>query len=107
MNSDFNIQGILKNALKDAALTLFKSEIPDSLLQFQKTRKEFEGDITLVVFPLTKISKTGPEQTGELIGRFLVENVPDVEKFNVVKGFLNVSMNQDFWRRFFCSMLPE
>lgn len=88
-------------------MNLFQSELPDNALQFQKTRKEFEGDITLVVFPLTKYSKIGPEQTGELIGKFLLDHVAEVSRFNVVKGFLNVSMHQNFWRRFFCAALAE
>ena len=58
-------------------------------LQFQKTRKEFEGDVTLVVFPLTRVSKKSPEQTAEDIGQYLKENEALVTDFNVVKGFLN------------------
>jgi arginyl-tRNA synthetase len=66
-------------------------------LQIQKTRKEFEGDLTLVAFPLLKISGKSPEQTGQEMGQYLVENCPEFESFNVVKGFLNLSIDQDFW----------
>ena len=66
-------------------------------IQFQKTRKEFVGDITLVVFPLLRSSKKGPEQTAEEIGSYLKENVTEVSDFNVVRGFLNLSISSDFW----------
>jgi arginyl-tRNA synthetase len=67
-------------------------------MQLQKTRKEFEGDITLVAFPLTRFSEKSPEQTGADVGEWLVANVPQVESFNVVSGFLNIKMSKDFWR---------
>jgi arginyl-tRNA synthetase len=67
-------------------------------LQLQKTRKEFEGDITLVVFPLAKLGDKSPEETGTEVGEWLVANVPQVEGFNVVKGFLNIKLTNDFWR---------
>ena len=72
-------------------------------IQFQKTRKEFDGDITLVVFPLLRISKKGPEQTAEEIGAYLKEKVSEVSDFNVVKGFLNLSIPPEFWFNQFLS----
>ena len=66
-------------------------------IQFQKTRKEFDGDVTLVVFPLLRASKKGPEETAEEIGNYLKENVTEVSDFNVVKGFLNLNISSDFW----------
>ena len=72
-------------------------------IQFQKTRKEFDGDITLVVFPLLRISKKGPEQTAEEIGVYLKEKVSEVSDFNVVKGFLNLSISPEFWFNQFLS----
>jgi arginyl-tRNA synthetase len=107
MNSAYHMQGLLRDALNKGAASLFQAEIPENLLQFQKTRKEFEGDITLVVFPLTRLTKTGPEQTGEQIGKYLLDQVPQVAAYNVVKGFLNISMSQDFWLGFFSSMLSD
>lgn len=107
MNKSFDIQKIIGDAAKSAVKALFGEEISDQQLQFQKTRKEFEGEITLVVFPLTKISKKGPEQTGEAIGKYLTENVPTVAAFNVVKGFLNISMNPGFWLGFFGTTLKN
>jgi len=72
-------------------------------IQFQKTRKEFDGDITLVVFPLLRISKKGPEQTAEEIGDYLKEKVSEVSDFNLVKGFLNLSISPGFWFNQFLS----
>jgi len=69
----------------------------DQNIQFQKTRKDFDGDITLVVFPLLRASKKGAEQTAEEIGNFLKEKVDEVSDFNVVKGFLNLEIAKSFW----------
>lgn len=96
-----SIHQILTNALNNAVSALFQQDISPSIIQFQKTRKEFEGDVTLVVFPFVKISKMGPEQTGEAIGNYLKEHVDQVEAFNVVKGFLNLSISNDYWLNFF------
>ncbi|MCW8898785.1 MAG: arginine--tRNA ligase [Flavobacteriales bacterium] len=68
------------------------------VVQFpQKTRKEFDGDLTVVVFPFTKISKKSPEQTAEDLGKYLVDNIPQITNFNVVKGFLNLSIAPEYW----------
>lgn len=75
----------------------FGSAIEASQVQLQKTRKEFEGDVTLVVFPLTRITKLSPEDTGNRIGSALVERLEEVESFNVVKGFLNISFSAAYW----------
>jgi arginyl-tRNA synthetase len=101
MEAQFNMQELIGNATKLAVKTLFGSDLSDDQIQFQKTRKEFEGDITLVAFPLVKLSKKSPEQTGEMIGNFLKENVAAVSGYNVVKGFLNISLSQTFWLAFF------
>ena len=66
-------------------------------LQLQKTRKEFTGDFTLVVFPLLKISKKSPELTASEIGDYLVSVQPEIEAYNVIKGFLNLSLSDKFW----------
>ena len=76
---------------------LYGADLPEEQLQIQKTRKEFEGDVTLVVFPLLRTSKVSPEQTGQQIGEALVAAVDYVESFNVVKGFLNLSFAASFW----------
>ena len=69
--------------------------------QFQKTRKEFEGDVTLVVFPLTRVSKKSPEQTADDIGQYLKENEALVSDYNIVKGFLNLSIDNSYWLKQF------
>ena len=66
-------------------------------LQIQKTRKEFEGDYTLVVFPLLRRSRKSPEATATEIGEYLAAHTPDIAAFNVVKGFLNLSLSASFW----------
>ena len=98
-----NLQHIIGAAVKGAAQSLYGTEIQDSLVQLQKTRREFEGDVTVVVFPLTKLSKKGPEATGEELGNYLTTHVAEVTQFNVVKGFLNLSISADFWLEFVSS----
>ena len=102
-----SINQILSDAVKAAAKELFNETVADSHIQLQKTRKEFEGDITLVVFPFVKISKKSPEQTAEVIGNILLENVHEVQKFNVVKGFLNLVISEKYWLTFFSEILNE
>lgn len=69
-----------------------------SSIQIQKTRKEFKGDITLIVFPLIRFSKKSPEETGREIGVSLMEKIKDIRDFNVVKGFLNIELKQKYWK---------
>lgn len=83
--------------IQKAISNLYNAEVGEQQLQLQKTRKEFEGDVTLVVFPLLRISKGSPEQTGSQIGETLVDSVEYVESFNVVKGFLNLSFTSAYW----------
>lgn len=84
----------------EAIHALFGEKIDEKQLQWQQTRKDFEGDITLVVFPLLRISKKSPEQTAEAIGSYLKDHSDLVEGFNVVKGFLNLSISAAFWLNF-------
>ena len=86
------VKPILK-AVKD----LFGTDLPENQVNFQTTRKEFQGDITLVVFPIVRFSKKNPEQTAEDVGNYLLENLDYVEKFNVVKGFLNMVISESYW----------
>lgn len=71
--------------------------VPQEMIQIQKTRKEFEGDYTLVVFPLLRASHLAPEATAKQIGDRMVEKFPEIEKYNVVKGFLNIVLSSSFW----------
>lgn len=89
------IQEILYNRIQHALATLYLEK--DQSIQFQNTRKDFDGDITLVVFPLLKISKKSAEETANEIGLYLKSNVDEVSGFNVVKGFLNLEISKVFW----------
>lgn len=92
MTLELELSALVKKALK----SLYNEEITAELI-FQSTRKEFEGSHTLVVFPYTKISKLSPEATGTAIGEFLIANSNLVSAFNVVKGFLNLSIADSYW----------
>jgi arginyl-tRNA synthetase len=105
--SKFDMHAIVGDAVRKACKDLFSTELTDAQLQLQKTRKEFAGHITVVVFPLTKMSKLSPEATGEALGKYMTEHVPFVSAFNVVKGFLNVSMSAEFWSGFFTEALAD
>ena len=91
------IEDILAAAVSQAIADLYEAEIPANQITFQKTRPEFEGQFTLVVFPFLKISRKKPEDTAMEIGNWLVEKNEAVEKFNVVKGFLNLNISSAFW----------
>ncbi|RRJ92558.1 arginine--tRNA ligase [Flavobacterium macacae] len=90
---------ILTPQIEKAVLALF--EVTIDKVEFQATRKEFEGDITMVIFPLLKVIKSNPVELGNKIGNYLVENVPEVEKFNVVSGFLNIVIADQHYLDFF------
>ena len=83
--------------ITDAVRELFKADIPANQINLQTTRKEFDGDVTLVVFPMVRLAKKSPEQTADDIGSYLVQHVDSVENYNVVKGFLNMVISQSFW----------
>ncbi len=93
------LQETLSLKVQEAFKSLYKSVLPS--VEFQATRKEFEGDITVVVFPMLRVVKGNPVQIGEALGQYLVENVAEVKSFNVVKGFLNIVISDDYYRSFF------
>ncbi|MDD5951116.1 MAG: arginine--tRNA ligase [Bacteroidales bacterium] len=86
---------------------LYNAEVEASSLQVQVTRKEFEGDFTLVVFPLLKISHSTPDNTGNAIGEWLKANVPEISAFNVVKGFLNICLSELYWNGLFNGIVKD
>ncbi|MBP5316108.1 MAG: arginine--tRNA ligase [Bacteroidales bacterium] len=92
---------LLTALAKDAVKALYGAEPADGALQFQATRKEFEGDVTLVVFPLLKLSRKSPEVTATEIGEYMKANASGIESFNVVKGFLNIKMSAAYWGEVF------
>ena len=84
-------------AAQAAVKALYGQEVPEKMVQLQKTRSEFEGSLTLVVFPFVKMAKKSPEQTAQELGEYLVANCEAISKFNVVKGFLNLSISNEAW----------
>ena len=97
------IEQLLTETLKQAVKTLYGQDVTEKMIQLQKTRPEFEGDLTVVVFPLLRMSRKGPEQTAEELGKYFVEKVTQIESYNVIKGFLNLSIASDYWIHFFDS----
>ena len=92
---------ILGKVISEALRNLYSLDAAPETIAFQQTKKEFEGDLTIVVFPYVKVSKKGPEQTAAEIGEYLKANCNQVEAYNVVKGFLNISLTQSFWIGYF------
>ena len=91
----------IQNKIKEAIKSLYNHEISINQIQVQRTRKEFDGDFTVVVFPFLKISKKKPEETADDIGKWIVDNLLEINSFNVIKGFLNLSYSQGFWLNWF------
>lgn len=92
-----SIQELLIEKTVEAVSALYGSEIPAQQISLQETRKEFEGQITIVVFPVTRFSKKSPEVTGTEIGEYLQQQISDITAFNVIKGFLNLSFSDAYW----------
>ena len=92
-----NIEQKLAASVVGALKALYGQDIDPAQVQLQKTKKEFEGHLTLVVFPFLRMSKKGPEQTAQEIGAYLLENDPAVAAFNVIKGFLNLTIASSAW----------
>ena len=94
-----NIQNTIETKVKEGFLALYTVEIPS--VEFQATRKEFEGDITVVVFPMLRYKKGNPVQIGEDLGKYLVAHVKEITNYNVVKGFLNLVIEDSVYTNFF------
>lgn len=92
-----NIEAILTGSIVKAIEVLYGQEITADKIQLQKTRKEFEGDFTLVVFPFLQLSRKRPEETATEIGEYLATNQPVIASYNVVKGFLNIAIAPAYW----------
>ena len=99
------LQQMLKPAIEKAIHVLF--DVTIDKIEFQTTRKEFEGDITMVIFPLLKVVKSNPVELGTKIGNYLVENVATVSRFNVVSGFLNIVISDVYYLDFFRSIKDD
>lgn len=99
-----NPELLITEKLKEAVFSLYGIDAGKEIFQTQATRKEFEGDITAVMFPLLKYSKKTPEMTGLEVGTVIKQISPEVESFNVVKGFLNIKLSSRFWYDSFSSI---
>ena len=100
-------ESFIASKAAEAIKALYNVEQDPSALQVQTTRKEFEGDLTLVVFPLLRISHSTPDNTGKAIGDWLQENVAEINAYNVVKGFLNISLSPLYWKNVFAEIAGE
>jgi len=100
-----SLQDTLSKHVTQAVQTIYNAQLP--VVEFQATRKEFAGDITVVVFPMLRVVKGNPVQIGEAIGAYLVEHVDEVEGYNVVKGFLNIEINQANYINFFNGIIND
>lgn len=94
---NMNIENKLVTSVISGLKALYGQEVPTEQVQLQKTKKEFEGHLTLVVFPFLRMSKKGPEQTAQEIGEYLQANEPAIAAFNVIKGFLNLTIASASW----------
>ncbi len=101
-----SLESILASPITNAIKSLFGANVEPSSIVFSKTNPQFEGDLTLVVFPYVKLAGKGPEQTAELIGDFLKNAVPQISSYNIVKGFLNIVFHDDFWKQQINEIIP-
>ena len=92
-----NIENQISSTILEAVKALYGQDVPEKMVQLQKTKKEFEGSLTLVVFPFVKMARKKPEEVAEELGQYLVEKCPAVAAYNVVKGFLNLVIAQEAW----------
>jgi len=99
-----NIEARITETVRKALASLYSTEVHTREVQIQRTRKDFQGDFTVVVFPFLRYSKKPPEQTGEALGAYLKENMDEIADFNVIKGFLNLTIDNAFWLRFLNNM---
>ena len=97
-----NLQETLSIQVKNAVKTIFDANL--ETVEFQATRKDFAGDLTVVVFPMLRVVKGNPQTIGEQIGAYLVDNVKEVKAFNVIKGFLNIEISDTYYIQFFNSI---
>jgi arginyl-tRNA synthetase len=98
---------LLRAPVANAVAELFSATITPESVTFQRTNPLFEGDVTLVVFPYVKLAGKGPEQTAQLIGEYLQAKLPEVIRFNVVKGFLNLVIGDAFWSKEFTALAAD
>src|ERR1035438_9273901 len=94
------IEQIILEKTCEALFKMYGQSVPPERIGFEKTKKEIEGDFTIVVFPLTRYSKKSPEATAGEIGHYLQNSIPDIKEFTIIKGFLNLILKESFWISF-------
>ena len=87
----------IKNSIYTSVLSLYEDKNIRDLVTVEETKKDFEWDLTLVVFSLLKFSKKSPEETADFVGEYILNNTPYFENYNIVKGFLNLIIKQKYW----------
>ena len=92
-----SIESLLTSKVIEAVKECYGIEVEADKIQLQATRKEFAGDLTVVVFPFTRFSKKSPEETGKQLGDYLKEHIDEIRDYNVVKGFLNIEISSAYW----------
>ena len=97
----------IKNSIYTSVLSLYEDKNIRDLVTVEETKKDFEGDLTLVVFSLLKFSKKSPEETADFVGEYILNNTPYFENYNIVKGFLNLIIKQKYWLILFKKWLSE
>ncbi len=98
---------VIKEKITEAVKSLYNCNVTENLIQIQETRKDFKGDFTLVVFSLLRFSKNTPEQTGKEIGDYLKNNFSFISDYNVIKGFLNLAISDNWWIEYFAGIAGE
>lgn len=102
-----SLESLLSGPITNAIESLFGSKIDPASITFSNTNPQFEGDITMVVFPYVKMAGKDPEQTGQIIGEALKNSVPEIQSYNVVKGFLNLVFTDEFWKQQFNEIIKN
>ena len=101
------LEELLLNATVEGLNELLGVEIQENQINFKRTLRDFKGDITLLTVPITSLSKKSPEETGEILGAYLLKNTHEVVGFNVIKGFLNLEISDTYWLNFLKSIIGK
>lgn len=102
-----DLEQFISDKVKIAMEALYGASAANLPIQIQVTRKEFDGDFTAVMFPFLKVSRKSPEATGAEVGEYLLKTAPEIESYNVVKGFLNISLSENFWKEVYSSIVSD
>ena len=93
------IENLIRSLALEAVQSLWNTSMEEGAIQVQKTRRDFKGDFTVVVFPLLRHSRLSPELTGETMGQFIIGKSELISDYNVIKGFLNLVVDQKYWKQ--------